>query len=47
MTEERAAMKEYAQELKPAARRAAGKEKGDGEADVMAKIAEMTEIDRP
>ena len=46
MTEERAARKEYAQELKTAARRAAGKEKGDGEADVMAKIAEMTETDR-
>jgi hypothetical protein len=39
-TEERAAMKERAQELKAAARRA------DGERDVLAKIAEMPEPDR-
>jgi uncharacterized protein YdhG (YjbR/CyaY superfamily) len=38
--EERAAMKERAQELKAAGRKA------DGEADVLAKIAEMPETDR-
>src|SRR6476659_1024308 len=38
--EERAAMRERAQELKAAARRA------DGESDVLAKIAEMPESDR-
>jgi uncharacterized protein YdhG (YjbR/CyaY superfamily) len=43
--EERAAMKEHAQELKAAKRRArAGK--ADGESDVLAKIAEMPEPDR-
>lgn len=42
--EERAAMKEHAKEMKAAARR--GKEKADGEADVLAKIAEMPESDR-
>ena len=43
--EERAAMKERAQELKAAARRGpAGK--ADGEHDVLAKIAEMPEPDR-
>ena len=42
--EERAAMKERAQEVKADAR--AKKEKGDGEADVLAKIAEMPEPDR-
>ena len=42
--EERAAMKERAQELKAAAR--ANKNKADGESDVLAKIAEMTEPDR-
>jgi uncharacterized protein YdhG (YjbR/CyaY superfamily) len=42
--EERAAMKERAQELKAEARR--GKGKADGEGDVLAKIAEMTEPDR-
>lgn len=43
--EERAAMKEHAQELKTAARR--GKTtKADGEADVLAKIAELDEPDR-
>jgi uncharacterized protein YdhG (YjbR/CyaY superfamily) len=41
--EERAAMKERAQELKAAARRA---DKADGESDVLAKIAEMPEPDR-
>ncbi|HUQ18196.1 MAG TPA: DUF1801 domain-containing protein [Gemmatimonadaceae bacterium] len=43
--EEQAAMKERARELKAEARRTRG-EKGDGEADVMAKIAEMSEPDR-
>ena len=42
--EERAAMKEHAAELKAAKRRGAGKP--DGEADVLAKIAEMPEPDR-
>ena len=42
--EERAARKERAQELKAEARR--GKGKADGEADVLAKIAEMSEPDR-
>ncbi len=43
--EERAAMKERAQELKPARGRSrVGK--ADGEADVLAKIAEMPEPDR-
>jgi uncharacterized protein YdhG (YjbR/CyaY superfamily) len=45
--EERAAMKEYAQELKAAARRGPrGATKADGESDVLAKIAEMPEPDR-
>ena len=42
--EERAAMKERAQELKAEGRR--GKRKADGESDVLAKIAEMPEPDR-
>ncbi|NWL35690.1 iron chaperone [Paenarthrobacter nitroguajacolicus] len=42
--EERAAMKERAQELKKAPRKKATK--ADGEADVMAKIAEMPEPDK-
>ena len=42
--EERAAMKERAQELKAEAR--ANKSKADGERDVLAKIAEMPEPDR-
>ena len=42
--EERAAMKEHAKELKAAARRGAAK--ADGEADVLAKIAEMPDADR-
>ena len=42
--EERAAMKERAQELKAAAR--ADKDKAEGENDVLAKIAEMPEPDR-
>ncbi|MEV0667950.1 iron chaperone [Actinomadura luteofluorescens] len=44
--EERAAMKEHAQELKKAARRSPAKAKADGEGDVLAKIAEMDEADR-
>jgi uncharacterized protein YdhG (YjbR/CyaY superfamily) len=42
--EERAAMKEHAKELKAAAKRGAAK--ADGEADVVAKIAEMPPSDR-
>jgi uncharacterized protein YdhG (YjbR/CyaY superfamily) len=42
--EERAAMKERAQELKAEAR--ASKNRADGERDVLAKIAEMQEPDR-
>ena len=42
--EERAAMKEHARELKAAKRR--GGAKADGEADVLAKIAEMPDSDR-
>jgi uncharacterized protein YdhG (YjbR/CyaY superfamily) len=44
--EERAAMKDHARELKTAARRSPGKVEADGEADVLAKIAEMPESDR-
>ena len=44
--EERAAMKDHAQELKRAARRGPQASKNDGEGDVLAKIAEMTESDR-
>jgi hypothetical protein len=45
--EERAAMKERAKELKAEARRATGgKDKADGESDVLGKIAEMQEPDR-
>ena len=44
--EERAAMKERAQELKRAARGGAGAGKADGESDVLAKIVEMEESDR-
>ncbi len=42
--EERAAMKERARELKAEARR--GKQKADGERDVLEKIAEMPNADR-
>jgi uncharacterized protein YdhG (YjbR/CyaY superfamily) len=42
--EERAAMRERAQELKASAHRGAGK--ADGESDVLAKIAEMPKQDR-
>ena len=44
--EERAAMKEYAKELKTAARRGSRASKEDGESDLLAKIAEMSESDR-
>ena len=44
--EERAAMKERAQELKADARRGPRADKADGESDVLAKIAEMPEPDR-
>ena len=44
--EERAAMKEHADELKAAARRGSKASKVDGEADVLAKLAEMPEPDR-
>jgi uncharacterized protein YdhG (YjbR/CyaY superfamily) len=44
--EERAAMKERAQELKAAARRGPHAAKADGESAVLAKIAEMKEPDR-
>src|SRR5712692_9040313 len=44
--EERAAMKEHAEELKVAARRGPRADKADGESDVLAKIAEMPEPDR-
>jgi len=44
--EERAAMKERAQELKAEARRGRRAMKADGEGDVLARIAEMPEPDR-
>ena len=44
--EERAAMRERAQELQAAARRGPRAGKADGESDVLAKIAEMPEPDR-
>ncbi len=44
--EERQAMKEHAQELKASARRSPRKAKADGESDVLAKIAEMSDPDR-
>ena len=44
--EERAAMRERAQELKAAARRSSRADKADGESAVLAKIAEMPEADR-
>jgi uncharacterized protein YdhG (YjbR/CyaY superfamily) len=44
--DERAAMKERAQELKAEARRGPRADKADGESDVLAKIAEMPEPDR-
>ena len=44
--EERAAMKEHAQELKRARSRGARADEAHGESDVLAKIAEMPEADR-
>jgi uncharacterized protein YdhG (YjbR/CyaY superfamily) len=44
--EERAAMKERAQELKSAARRGGRSAKADGESELLAKLAEMAEPDR-
>src|SRR5438477_9274848 len=44
--DERAAMRERAQELKAAARRGPRAGRADGEGDVLAKIAEMPERDR-
>jgi uncharacterized protein YdhG (YjbR/CyaY superfamily) len=44
--EERGAMKERAKELKASARRGSRAGKEDGESEVLAKIAEMTEPDR-
>lgn len=44
--EERAAMKERAQELRAEARRSPRARKADGESEVLAKIAEMPEPDR-
>ena len=44
--EERAAMKERAQELKAAGRRGTRADKAEGESAVLAKIAEMPEPDR-
>jgi uncharacterized protein YdhG (YjbR/CyaY superfamily) len=44
--DERAAMKERAQELKAAARRGPRTAQADGESDVLAKIAEMPKPDR-
>jgi hypothetical protein len=44
--DERAAMRERAQEVKAEARRGRGKGKADGEGDALAKIAEMPESDR-
>jgi hypothetical protein len=44
--EERAAMKEHAQELKAEARRGSRADKADGESAVLAKIAAMPEPDR-
>jgi uncharacterized protein YdhG (YjbR/CyaY superfamily) len=44
--DERAAMKERAQELKAEARRTPRADKAEGESDLLAKIAEMREPDR-
>src|SRR5262245_34202855 len=44
--EDRAAMKERAQELKAEARRGQRADQADGQSDVLAKIAEMPEPDR-
>jgi hypothetical protein len=45
-SEERAAMKDHAEELKTAARRGSAAARADGEGDVRAKIAEMNDADR-
>ena len=44
--DEKAAMRDHAQELKAAARRGPRASAADGESDVLAKIAEMPETDR-
>ena len=44
--EERAAMKDHAEELKAASRRGSRATKADGESDLLAKIAGMSEPDR-
>jgi uncharacterized protein YdhG (YjbR/CyaY superfamily) len=44
--EERAAMKEHAEELKRAKKRGGKTSRADGEADVLEKIAEMPDADR-
>jgi uncharacterized protein YdhG (YjbR/CyaY superfamily) len=44
--EERAAMKDHAEELKAAARRGSRATRQDGESDLLAKVAGMTEPDR-
>src|SRR5690242_5888708 len=44
--DERAAMKEHAKELKTGAQRRADTARTDGEADIRAKLAEMTGSDR-
>jgi uncharacterized protein YdhG (YjbR/CyaY superfamily) len=44
--EERAAMKEHAQELRTEARRGRRSTKKDGESHLLAKVAEMSETDR-
>jgi uncharacterized protein YdhG (YjbR/CyaY superfamily) len=44
--EERAAIKERAEELKAEGRRGKRQSKADGEADLLAKIAEMPNVDR-
>jgi uncharacterized protein YdhG (YjbR/CyaY superfamily) len=44
--EERAAMKDHAQELRTEARRGRRSSKKDGESDLLAKVAEMSKTDR-
>ena len=44
--DERAAMKDHAEDLKRASRRGPAATRADGEADVLAKIAEMDDSDR-
>src|SRR5262245_52606375 len=45
-SDERAAMKDRAQEVKASGRRSSRADKADGESEVLAKIAEMPERDR-